>query len=41
MSYIDNPRLDSAEAEVILIISLADGVPMVEHPSDLDSREVR
>ena len=39
-TYVDDPRLDGTEEEIILVVGLADLVPVVNHPTKLDGREV-
>ena len=39
-TYVDDPRLDGTEEEIILVVGLADLVPVVNHPAKLDRREI-
>jgi hypothetical protein len=39
-TYVNNPGLYCAETEVILVMGLLDGVPVVDHPFDLEGREI-
>ena len=35
------PRLDGAKCEVVSLVRLADILPIIDHPSELDHGEVR
>lgn len=39
-AYVNNPGLDSAEAKIVLIVRLTNCIPVIDHPADLESREV-
>lgn len=39
-TYESNPRLDCSEAQVICIVSFANRLPVINHPADLERREI-
>lgn len=39
-THVYDPRLDGTEQEVVFVVRFTNGIPMVNHPPELDGRKV-